>query len=233
MPPPSRSQPRLSEGVPGADIPQLPVGAGRGAPAVAVAGQQLRLQLRLGAGAMTAGAAGPHGHLSPEPPASTGSRWPPLHPPFAVKTDACQLQLGHRQRGNLERRLPRRRGWVFIYLFCRSFLSICSERRGLGGWGEGRGTRLCCKKVVETNWNCVGWCEGFCMTGEGPFWGSIAMAYLALGPSFPPPPAGQPVFTHNLCRSLPQPAIPAGGTEMLPTQDAASVLWGSPSDPSG
>lgn len=57
MPPPSRSQPRLSEGVPGADIPQLPFGAGRGAPAAIVAGQQLRLQLQLGAGAMTAGAA--------------------------------------------------------------------------------------------------------------------------------------------------------------------------------
>lgn len=117
VPPPCRSQPGLGEGVAGADIPQLPFGAGRGAPAGAVAGQQLRLQLRLGAGAMTAGAgamtagaAARHGHLSPEPPAGTGSRRPPLHPPFAVKTDAHQLQLGHRQRGNLERRLPRGRG---------------------------------------------------------------------------------------------------------------------------
>lgn len=71
------------------------------------------------------------------------------------------------------------------------------------------------------------------MTGKGPFWGSIAMARLTLGPSFPPRPAGQPVFTCNLCRSLPQPTIPAGGTEMSPTRDVASVLQGSPPDPSG
>lgn len=39
-----------------------------------------------------------------------GSRWPPPHPLFAMKTDAYQLQPGHRQCGNLERRLPRSRG---------------------------------------------------------------------------------------------------------------------------
>lgn len=43
-------------------------------------------------------------------PPGPGSRWPPLHPPFAVKTDAYQLQPGCRQCGNLERRLPRSRG---------------------------------------------------------------------------------------------------------------------------
>lgn len=45
------------------------------------------------------------------------------------------------------------------------------------------------------------WCEGFCMTGEGLFWGSIAMAHLTPGPSFLPPPSGWPVFTCDIFRS--------------------------------
>lgn len=73
-----------------------------------------------------------------EPGASHQDREPlaPLHPPFAVKTDARQLQLGLRQCGNLERRLPPSRGWVFIYLFCRSF---CWYVEKGGGWGLGGG----------------------------------------------------------------------------------------------
>lgn len=45
------------------------------------------------------------------------------------------------------------------------------------------------------------WCEGFCMPGEGLFWGSIAMAHLTPGPSFLPPPSDCPVFSCNIFRS--------------------------------
>lgn len=57
--------PGLCKGVPGTDISQLPLRAGRRAPAVPFAGQQLHLQLQLGPRAMTAGDSRPRETVKP------------------------------------------------------------------------------------------------------------------------------------------------------------------------
>lgn len=194
-----RSQPRFCKGVPGADISQLPLGAGRGAPAVPLAGQQLRFQLRLRPGAMTVGG----GRLretrrawslspGPEPPAPSA--------PTICRENWCLPapagSLPRQKPGEVASPKQRLSLYLFILLF---LLSICSGRRGGGGGG--------CVCVVRKWWKQTKlcWCEGFCMTREGPFWGSITMEHSTSGPSYPPPPAGWPIFIHNVFRSLPQP----------------------------
>lgn len=96
----------------------------------------------------------PDGHLSLEPPTRTGELLAPSAPTICRENWCLPAPAGAppvRKPGEVAS--PKQR--LSLYLFILPFLLlICSERRGLGGWGEGgRGTLLClcCKKSVETN----------------------------------------------------------------------------------
>lgn len=131
-----RSQPRLSEGVPGADISQLPVGAGRGAPAAAVSGQQLRLQLRLRAGAMTAGG----WTWTAEPGASRQDRGAagPLcthHLPWKLMPTSSSR--GAADAGTWRGGFPEAEAKSLFIYFAVPFVDMF-RKEGVGGLGGGR-----------------------------------------------------------------------------------------------
>lgn len=128
-----------------------------------------------------------HGQLSLEPPARTGE---PLAPsaPTICRENWCQPAPAGappmREPG--EAASPKQR--LSLYLFILPFLLlICSERRGLGGWGEGgRGTRLCCKKVVEPNETVLVGVKVSAWPEKVPSGAPLQWRVWHWGPSFPP-----------------------------------------------
>lgn len=228
---PNRSQPRLGEGVPGADVSQLPLGAGRGAPAVPLAGQQLHLQLRLGPGAMTAGGGRPRETVEPGACRQGRGAAGPL------RTHHLLWKLMPTSSSRVAATAETRRGGfpeaeaksLFIY-FAVPFVDMFRKEGGGGGRGvagdafvlwESGGNERSCVGVKVSAWPekaRSGAPSRRCVRRRG----LPTRLHQQAGPS-------SPVTFLCPCRS---PLIPAGVAEMPPTRDAASALRASPSDPS-
>lgn len=89
---------------------------------------------------------------------------------------------------------------LFIYFAIPSVNMFRTEMVGAGGVGGGRASIRVVRKWLKQMKLC--WCEGFCMTREGPVTGLCHDVHLTSESSYPSPSAGQPIFTGVMFRPL-------------------------------